>query len=101
MNRLFLALAELEVGVGARLAEARLGHVGAVNVDPILGLITRRAMAARDRLSGSRRRQRCTDKRQGNQDREPFHRMFSFIIKHHLQASVRPSRLQDGQGEAG
>jgi len=74
MTRLFLALTKLEVGVGARLAEARLGHVGAIHVDPILGLeLMRRsaAMSARDGLGGRRRRQRCADKSQG---KKPFHR---------------------------
>ncbi len=100
MNRLLLAVAELEVGVGAVLAEAWLRHVGAVHVDPVLGLIARRAMGTRNGLGGGRRRQRCPDKSQGNQYRKPFHWMFSFIIIFKRRSGVRRCRMaKEAPGE--
>jgi hypothetical protein len=88
-----LAVAELEVPVGVRLAEVRLGHIGAIHVDPILGLVARSALGTRNGLGGGRRRQRCADKSQGNQDGKPFHRMFSFIIIFKRRFGARRYRM--------
>jgi hypothetical protein len=100
ITRLFLAVAELEVGVRARLAEARLGHAGAIHVDPILSLqlIPRvAAMGAGHGLGGGRRRQRCAEKSQG---KKLFHRMYSFIIFIVRRSGVRGCRtLEEARGD--
>jgi hypothetical protein len=91
MTRSFLAVAELEVGVRASLAEARLRHVGTVHVDPILGLeLIRRsaAMGARDGLCSRRRRQHCAEKSQG---KKPCHLIYSFIFK--LRSGARRATM--------